>query len=358
MRQADAAGNAGEVTTAFKIDTAAPAPAVDALGATNDTTPALAGGAGAEDGTHPARAADGATVTVRVWAGTGTSGAPARTLTATRSGSGWAVDATPSLGEGTWTAQAAQDDAAGNTGSSAPRTFRVDLTAPVPTVAAPGSDVRDATPTLSGAAGDATGDDAALTVRVWPGTATGGPAARTLALTRTGAGWNVDVAPALVDGTWTAIASQADAAGNARDSAPLTFKLDTAAPAPVLTAPATGSAAADSTPAFAGTAGTEDGTHPARSADRIAVKVLIHAGAAATGAPVRTLEADRAGQPVGGRAPPRSRTACTPRGPSRRTGPATAARRRRSPSRSTRPRPRPASPCPPPGPTPTTPRPP
>ena len=41
-------------------------------GDTNDTTPNLSGTAGSEDGSHPARTADSATVTVRVWSGTST----------------------------------------------------------------------------------------------------------------------------------------------------------------------------------------------------------------------------------------------------------------------------------------------
>jgi subtilisin-like proprotein convertase family protein len=61
--------------------------------ATNDTTPTLAGSAGNAAG-------DSATVTVKIWSGTGTSGSPLHTLAATRSGGTWSTDA-PTLAQGT-----------------------------------------------------------------------------------------------------------------------------------------------------------------------------------------------------------------------------------------------------------------
>jgi large repetitive protein len=88
----------------------------------NDRTPTLRGGAGNQSG-------DSATVTVRLYAGSSVSGSPLQTLPATRSGGSWSIEPT-SLADGTYTAQAEQTDAAGNTATSAPRSFSIDATAP------------------------------------------------------------------------------------------------------------------------------------------------------------------------------------------------------------------------------------
>jgi hypothetical protein len=90
----------------------------------DDTTPTLSGTAGDATG-------DAATVTAKIYAGSGATGTPLQTLTAQRSGTGWAVDAAP-LSPGTYTAQAEQADIAGNTGFSNPATFTVTSPPPPP----------------------------------------------------------------------------------------------------------------------------------------------------------------------------------------------------------------------------------
>ena len=65
-----------------------------------------------------------------VFSGSGTSGSPMRTLTATVSASSWSVALTRLLADGTYAAQAAQSDRAGNTGVSAASTFTIDTTPP------------------------------------------------------------------------------------------------------------------------------------------------------------------------------------------------------------------------------------
>jgi Ca2+-binding RTX toxin-like protein len=80
------------------------------------STPVLSGERGTDAG-------DNAAVSVRLYAGTQTA-APLQTLTAGGSGAGW--HATPAaLEPGTYTARAAQTDAAGNEGLSAAHTFTV-----------------------------------------------------------------------------------------------------------------------------------------------------------------------------------------------------------------------------------------
>jgi hypothetical protein len=92
---------------------------------TNDGTPTLSGTAGTASG-------DGATVTVRIYAGASATGSPIQTLTPTRIAGSWSTTAA-TLTSGTYTAQASQSDSLGNTGTSAPHTFTVDTIAPTAT---------------------------------------------------------------------------------------------------------------------------------------------------------------------------------------------------------------------------------
>jgi Bacterial Ig-like domain len=73
-------------------------------------------------------------VVVDVYSGSDPNGTPVETLTATRSGGSWSVDASPALPDGVYTVVAHQSDLAGNDGASAPRTFTIDTTAPDTTV--------------------------------------------------------------------------------------------------------------------------------------------------------------------------------------------------------------------------------
>jgi hypothetical protein len=233
--QTDAAGNvsAASAAVSFTIDTAAPAPPVI-------TAPV--------DGTTTATASP--TIT-----GTGDAGAAVTVLagttilcTAAVVGTTWTC--TPAaLSDGTHTITATQADAAGNaSGLSAPVTITVDTTVPdAPEITAPasGSTVAVGTPTVTG-----TGEDGA-TVTVLEG-------ATPLCTATVAAGAWSCVTAALSDGPHTVAATQTDGAGNASAaSAPVTFAVDTSAPAaPVITAPAGGAITANPTPDIAGTGET------------------------------------------------------------------------------------------------------
>jgi hypothetical protein len=130
LEQDDSGGStAYSQPVTFTVDTTAPGVHLSALPAlTGDATPTLSGSAGSAAG-------DSATVTVKVWSGSSAVGAPVQTLSVARSGGSWATDASPSLPDGTYTARAEQTDAAGNTGASVARTFRVDTTAPDTSIA-------------------------------------------------------------------------------------------------------------------------------------------------------------------------------------------------------------------------------
>jgi hypothetical protein len=89
---------------------------------TKATTVALSGAAGTATG-------DSTTVTLNIYSGSAANGTPVLTRSVTRSGATWSTSVT-TLGQGTYTAQATQADAGGNTGRSATRTFTIDTTAP------------------------------------------------------------------------------------------------------------------------------------------------------------------------------------------------------------------------------------
>jgi hypothetical protein len=104
--------------------------------------------------------------------------------------------------------------------------------APAVTLTAPadGSATNDTTPTLSGAAGNTTGDNLPISVKIYAGaTATGTPV-QTRTPNRTGATWTTTLTTALAVGTYTAQATQTDTAGNTGTSAASTFTVDTTKP--------------------------------------------------------------------------------------------------------------------------------
>ncbi len=301
VQASQAAGNATgtSVPTRFTVDTTkAPtdttAPEVSvtspSAGATLSTsTPSLEGTAGTATG-------DGSEVTVRVFEGSVVGGSPAQTLTATAtSGGAWSTTAS-ALADGVYTVEATQADQAGNTGRSSAVTFtvdttRVDSTAPSVTIDSPVADATldTATPVLRGTAGTATGDDADVVVSISPSSETQGDAVQTLRGTVGSDGtWSVTAA-ALADGTYTAQATQSDAAGNGGVSNSVTFTVstapaDTTAPAVTLTAPTAGATVVTADVPVAGGAGAEEG-------DDATVSLEVYTGSSATGTPTQRLTA-------------------------------------------------------------------
>jgi len=172
-------------------------------------------------------AGDLARVTVKVYAGSSASGTPLQTLTATRDGSGAYSTTGAALADGAYTAQAQQADSAGNTGFSSANTFTVsvpDTTPPSVTLTSPAAgSTTGASPAYSGVAGTAAGDSASVTVKVYAGSGTGGTLLQTLTATRNGSGAYSTTGAALAEGTYTALAEQADSAGNTGFSTANTF---------------------------------------------------------------------------------------------------------------------------------------
>ena len=107
----------------------------------------------------------------------------------------------------------------------------IDTVAPLVTATVPANNAstNDNTPTLTGVAGNLTGDSTLVTVTVYSGTGTGGAVLQTIPVTRTTTAWTTS-ASVLADGRYTVQAVQADLAGNTRSSVANTFTVDTVVP--------------------------------------------------------------------------------------------------------------------------------
>jgi hypothetical protein len=205
-----------------------------------------------------------------------------RTLSATEASGSWSATAA-TLADGTYTVRAEQSDAAGNTGTSATRTFTIDTTPPAVTLTSgPSGSASNSAPSFGGGVGTASGDLGAVMVNIYSGGTASGTPVQTLPATVSGGSWSATAAT-LADGTYTVRAEQSDAAGNTGTSATRTFTVDTTPPAVTLTNPANGGYANHSTPMVNGSAEVAAGDSD--------VTVKIFAGSTATGTPVQTLTA-------------------------------------------------------------------
>jgi len=106
-----------------------------------------------------------------------------------------------------------------------------DLTPPIVTLTQPanGSFKTSSTVTFSGVAGNAPGDSANVSVKIYAGGSAGGTPSQTLSATRQPNN-SYSVSTTVGDGQWTARAEQSDASGNTGQSTANTFVVDTVAP--------------------------------------------------------------------------------------------------------------------------------
>ena len=106
-----------------------------------------------------------------------------------------------------------------------------DWVAPAVTLTTPadGSVTKSTSIAFGGAAGNASGDSATVTLNVYSGSAPTGTPVLTRAVTRSAATWSTTVTT-LGQGTYTAQATQPDSAGNTGTSTPSTLTIDTTAP--------------------------------------------------------------------------------------------------------------------------------
>ncbi len=225
-------------------------------------------------------------VTVEVFEGPNTAGKLVQTATANASGHSWSAGPVQlEKGHHTYTVVAAEKTSIGK-GTSAPATFEVDTEPPAVTLSQPPALSNHATPSFSGASDETS----AVTVEVFAGPkAEGSPVSSALADvvpsgTGSGGNWTSEnAAPALADGTYTAVAFQKSAIGNPEGrSAPVTFAVDTAPP--TVTLKPVPSPSSIRTPSFAGTA-----------SDHEPVTVTVYPGPKPEGTPAATVSAESGG---------------------------------------------------------------
>jgi hypothetical protein len=191
-----------------------------------DSQPTLKGTAGT-------RAIDSKQVTVLIYAGNGTNSSPIRQLTDSLDSNGnFAVNVTPGLGDGQYTALARQDSSAGLAFSHT-LNFQIKVHPPALTFAHPagGVTLNDVKPTFSGQAGDALGDSSTVTLHLYHGQDASGRSAGVVHIKAGGSSWSDQWPQRLAYGWYTAVAVQTDDAGHTSRSDPHTFRV---APTPKL----------------------------------------------------------------------------------------------------------------------------
>jgi large repetitive protein len=281
VSQRDAAGNLTTRQVAFTIDTAAPVVSLTAVPTpSKNQTPKLVGTGGVAKGDH-------SSVTVDLYKGEAATGTPIESTSAAVTSGAWS-HAVPTLTDGTYTAQATQEDSAGNVGKSAAVTFTVDTTAPAVAINPVKTPTNQKTPTITGVAGVASGDLASVTVTVYKGALASGEVLESKAVTPSGASWAFTLGKALPEGTYTAQATQEDKAGNLGKSAAVTFSLDTTPPVVSVEVPSVSQVFHSSQPTFTGSAGVAAG-------DSSSVMIQVYKGKLASGTPAETLVAAREG---------------------------------------------------------------
>ena len=275
--QSDEAGNTGRsATSTFTVDTTPPAVTLNPVAPfTSDTTPGFSGSAGTASG-------DIASVTLNIYSGESVTGSPVQTVKVAPAGSTWSASFAGALAEGTYTVQAEQSDDAGNTGRSTTSTFTIKAKGPALSLSPVAAVTNNPEPSFGGSAGDAPGDIASVTLKIYAGEGVSGSPVQTLAVTPTGAAWHATLSERLSDGTYTAQAEQSDQAGNTTKSARSPFEVDTTPPVVTITSPENNVELSKSRPTFSGVVGKAKGDLPT-------VTLKIFTGKPASGSPLQTL---------------------------------------------------------------------
>ena len=218
--QSDEAGNVGEDVHTFTIETNTPHVTLNSLPVyTNDATPSFAGSVDTTKGVVES-------VTVQVFRGNSVAGSAELAeppIVVSGNGSTWSTGATGHLPDGTYTAQAKQENLAGTTGFSPSTTFTIDATAPTPTLSA--SEASNGLEVVSGVAGSAQGDHQQITAELFRGTTVEVGAAYETIIVKPSEQehrWSATFA-GLPEGQYTVIARQSDEAGNTGSSEPRRF---------------------------------------------------------------------------------------------------------------------------------------
>ena len=256
----------------FTVHAATPVVTLNAVSSPpSDATPSFSGSA-----------SETSEVTVFIFKGPSATGSPVATAHATGTGGSWTSGpASPALADGTYTAVAEQESGFGNEpGFSQERTFTVHTAKPAVTLNTVASPTNDSTPSFGGTASEKT----TVTVYVFAAGDVGGTVLAKATATGTGGSWSSGgAAPALADGTYTAVAEQESSFGDGPGrSQERSFTVHTAKPSVTLNA--VSSPTGDSTPSFSGTA-----------SEKTTVKVQVYKGASAGGSPVSSATATGTG---------------------------------------------------------------
>jgi large repetitive protein len=225
-------------------------------------------------------------ITVKLYSGSAVSGAPAQTLTTTESGGSWSVAPT-ALQNGTYTAEAEQNDVLSNTDTSSPVTFTVAHPSPAPptvTLNSLGSaPLKTSRPTFTGTGGTAAGDSV-VDVFVAPAAHPNQAVGYTTAPVGSNGDFSAQLPSALPDGQYVAVAAQAAPGGEAGLSSQITFSIKIHPPVVTLTTPAAGASLAQQGATFTGTATDVYG-------DSNTVLVSLWSGTSDKGTPTSTASA-------------------------------------------------------------------
>ncbi|TMP47551.1 Ig-like domain-containing protein, partial [Pseudoalteromonas sp. S1650] len=193
----DIAGNEAQATTTGVIDNTAPVISITPIDDTQDTTPNISGNVvGVQQGTL---------VTVVV---TDINGQVQTLTTVTDADGNWSLDVVADLAEGIFDVSASVTDAAGNT-AQADTQGVVDLTAPDITLTAI-ANTNDTTPTFVGRV-EGVPEGTEVTIQVVD---SNGQSQTLTALVLADGSYSVDAISPLPEGSFTAIATVSDAAGN------------------------------------------------------------------------------------------------------------------------------------------------
>jgi major membrane immunogen (membrane-anchored lipoprotein) len=232
VEQSDQAGNTENAKVPFSVETHSPSVTLAKSGLAEreperfyaDATPTFSGGAQSGE-------KDSKTIHLRIFEGSSSTGHVVEELTGERSGTSWSVGPVPVLADGTYTAQAEQTASGEEPGFSEASTFTVDGDAPHPAILSPanGSALASTTISLTGTADTSLGDDGAVTVELFPGSAASGAPTEMITVQAAAGSWSAPLGT-LPAGTYTALALQSDDVGNTGAGAPVTFSLSEPAP--------------------------------------------------------------------------------------------------------------------------------
>ncbi|HEX3433364.1 MAG TPA: Ig-like domain-containing protein [Solirubrobacteraceae bacterium] len=263
--------SSSSVAVTFTVDTTGPEVTLAPVSSpTNSHTPTLSGTGGTKTGDLP-------TVVVQIFSGEHTSGPLVEQGEAALSSGTWKF--TPSaLPDGTYTAEAFQQDSAGNVSGSTLSTFRIDTVAPALSVTSPkaGEALKSPRVIFSGSTNASTGDPTTVTVEVFSGSSASGSPEQTLEGHRSSSAWSTTELH-LTNGTYTVRAKELDAAGNLGESAAVTFSVASTAPGVTLTK--LPEYTNNTQPSFSGSADTSEATPK--------VTLRIFRGSSASGAEAR-----------------------------------------------------------------------